>query len=266
MKIEWHTKANYSVEEWLEIFKQSEMWYVENGLQEEPRIPFELVCTEIMGMSNYDNYKDYYWGFAFLETISIISNTMFNEYLKDLDLKILKADGSLNEEFTSVYLAVCHMTPLNNNLNWGGSIRTAWFDFQEFTPINLHECGLILGDDQVFPLIKEENDCKVFFAALLKYYDNYLVEMGEERYKELQHMFNTRHPNDLDYSLFCTKEYAEKWFDLSNKEEQDYNGSTTVDFTASVDKLTEFCKDPNFKSALKETVSEKLMKAIEDRL
>lgn len=190
MSHDFETRANYTIEEWLAIFKESE--FPNHSTDEERISAFELIANEVLGMTNYANLPDNYWGFVFFETLRHLSRSGVDKLLDSHTFKIVKLDEFLKEEFTMMYLAMVHMEPFASCIEWGTSIRGAWIDYSNYNrqPITfkLDHCGLEFNEEQIFPTFKTQEELKVFFAALLIYYDNYLIEIGEDKYEQIKEM------------------------------------------------------------------------------
>ncbi len=63
------------------------------------------------------------------------------------------------------YLAICNMPFLANNIEWGTSIRGAWFNHS----ITIKSCGLYHDDEQIIDLDLEYEHVDQFFGALINF-------------------------------------------------------------------------------------------------
>lgn len=193
--------ADYTVDEWVAIFIASMATLEE--YKPIPQTPFEFVTHEVMNMSNYSNWPDQYFGFAFMETLRYVYTGWQHDEL-EYKPSFINVDEFLDDRFMIPYLTIVHMDPLQNYLNWGTSIRGAWIDYHDvfercqkgkFTILG---CGLVkeVNGDQINPILKTVTQHKTFFSALLRLFDEYVGLLGMDRYNQIRELFYTGNFNN----------------------------------------------------------------------
>lgn len=81
---------------------------------------FEFLAAEIFDFTTYDSEVDILWSKRMIEVLEAILNRKTFDYIQ-----------SSKENYYN-YLTMCNMPFLADKLEWGGSIRGAWFDCSEY--------------------------------------------------------------------------------------------------------------------------------------
>lgn len=119
-----------------------------------PDTRIEFLASEVFDFTTYDGGLDEYFG----------------GYAIDVIRAIRKADTftyQLVEQNYIWFIAMCNMPFFQNRLNWGTSIRGAWFDCVQ-PPIE--SCGLWMDGEQIEKLeFKSLDDWNAFIDALLAF-------------------------------------------------------------------------------------------------
>lgn len=105
-------KQNPTREVWLEIFKKKQMLTEDFG--HDANSCAEVICSSF-GITTYDSAVDALFSETIVQVLEVIRDKTTFEYIKEHD-KYLK------------YLVVVNYPMIHDILNWGGSIRGAWFD------------------------------------------------------------------------------------------------------------------------------------------
>lgn len=104
-----------------ESWKENERFQNVDEKYTSQEIRLMFLANGIIGLTTYDDELDIEFGKMILETMIQIKNKTTFEYIKD-------------QNNYRNYILSCNL--LNGWLDWGGSIRGAWFDYHEgkFTP------------------------------------------------------------------------------------------------------------------------------------
>lgn len=72
------------------------------------------------------------------------------------------------------YLIIVNMPFFQNKLEWGSSIRGAWWNLYGNKTFKLKSCGLFLDDEQVLELNLNESEWKKFIVSMIEFvgFDN----------------------------------------------------------------------------------------------
>lgn len=97
---------------------------------------YEWAAREIFGLTTYDGYLDELFVKKIIEVSKVILKRQTFEYIKD-------------ENNYITYIVVCQLFEHFNWIDWGTSIRGAWFDGQErhnekakaILDVNITACG-----------------------------------------------------------------------------------------------------------------------------
>lgn len=126
-------KNNYK-----EIFKNSLNDFIENHLdagydREDYTLlewKYAWLCDDAFGVSTYDTNLSVKWGKLIFDVMTAIRNHTTFDYIKD--------DANYEK-----YIAVCNLFNIHLLIDWGSSIRGAWFSFnkdnRDFCLVECHE-------------------------------------------------------------------------------------------------------------------------------
>ncbi len=110
------------------------------------------LCDYIFNLTTYDAGLSELLARRALEVCVAITNRTTFDYIKDPDLYIW-------------YVMMCNMPFFEKRLNWGTSIRGAWWDTSAPKASALDSCGLWLDGEQITDPIKFSTDQWVEFIA-----------------------------------------------------------------------------------------------------
>lgn len=134
--------------EWLEIECLSDVDFNTDYTKEQQR--FIFLNNVFLGIITYDNDLDIEFGKTFIDVISHIHYKTTSSYISnDTDYK--------------KYILSCHH--LKKAINWGSSIRSAWFDYSSGF-LDLQD-PLIINDDEIIkkvPISEEFIDWFIQFS------------------------------------------------------------------------------------------------------
>jgi hypothetical protein len=109
----------------------------------------EWLSDYVFDYTTYDSGMAELFAGKTVEVCRVIANRVNSDYIKD-------------DENYKWYLLVCNLPFLNRQLNWGTSIRGAWFDHK----VEVDCCGLWDGDEQLEKITFTEDEFKDFTKAL----------------------------------------------------------------------------------------------------
>lgn len=139
--------------DYLEILRNSHV--ISDSLNEsQPRSRLDYIGSEIFDFTTYDSEMSELFAAKALEVCAAVSAKATFKYIEDPD----------NYRW---YLLMCNMPFFANRLEWGGSIRGAWWYSRKY---ELPSCGIFIGDEQETDL--EFADCaewELFVAALIAF-------------------------------------------------------------------------------------------------
>lgn len=114
----------------------------------------EYLALHLFDFTTYDAKMDVVFGEKALEVFRAINERKTFEYISD-------------EERYRWYLIMCNMPFFTGRLEWGTSIRGAWWAYKQ-PP--LESCGLYLNGEQITKLtFKREHEWKAFADAVIEF-------------------------------------------------------------------------------------------------
>jgi hypothetical protein len=114
----------------------------------------EYLADNIFEFTTYDGEISELFASMAVEVCAAISNRTAFDYIKDPD----------NYRW---YLVMCNMPFFQGRLNWGTSIRGAWWDIEASTGIR--SCGLWEGDKQTTEITFNADEWKGFISAVVAF-------------------------------------------------------------------------------------------------
>lgn len=124
-----------------------------SGLQ--PRTRLAFLSQYVFSFTTYDDEKDDLFGRKAVEVCAAINDRKTFEYIKDAD------------NYTW-FLLMCNMPFFAERLEWGTSIRGAWWSAGE--DLELYSCGLWVGDEQLTELkFSNGDEWGLFIAAVIEF-------------------------------------------------------------------------------------------------
>ena len=119
-----------------------------------PESRFEFLAENIFNFTTYDSEMSDLFGRKAVEVCIAVNERTTFEYLK-------------SEEGYKWYLIMCNMPFFAGKLEWGTSIRGAWWDLQGSKTFELSSCGLWDGYEQILdPLKFNEEQWMLFVKAM----------------------------------------------------------------------------------------------------
>lgn len=113
----------------------------------------EYLSDYIFDFTTYDAEISELFAKKAIEVCEAINNRATFEYIKDLE----------NYKW---FLIMCNMPFFIKRLDWGTSIRGAWWE----KDIEINSCGLWLGDEQITESIKfTTKDWELFISAIVEF-------------------------------------------------------------------------------------------------
>ena len=126
-----------------------------NGCPPESRLAY--LSRSIYNFTTYDSAIDNLFAEKAVEVCAAINNGKTFEYIKDV-------------EQYKWYLLMCNMPFFADRLEWGGSIRGAWWAGRQGGPIEFQSCGLWIGDEQYSDELKfDADEWRLFIAAVIDF-------------------------------------------------------------------------------------------------
>ncbi|HCI0210638.1 TPA: hypothetical protein NN553_004502 [Pseudomonas aeruginosa] len=152
-------------EEWIKIFEESHK--VSDSFQCESRSRLAYIASAIFGIDTYDSNMDAFMAWRAIEVCQAISSRTTFDYIKDL-------------ESYRWYLIMCHFPFFADRIDWGSSIRGAWWSSYE--GIRFESCDLWLGDTQLCDeMVFDEEGWEDFISAVIEYGSKeYIVDIRAE--------------------------------------------------------------------------------------
>lgn len=121
-----------------------------------PESPLEYLGDHIFDFTTYDGEMSALFARKAVEVEDAITAGTTFDYIKDAE----------NYRW---YLLMCNTRFFAGRLEWGGSIRGAWWDHE----IRFQSCGLWLGDDQLADEMKfTQDEWKSFMRAVSDFANN----------------------------------------------------------------------------------------------
>ena len=116
----------------------------------------EFLAEDIFGFTTYENVVSSMMAQKALEVCRAISNKKTFDY-------ITSEDGNL------WYLVMVNMPFFENRLEWGTSIRGAWWDLGGNKEFIIESCGLFSRGEQILELKLNESEWTKFIEAMIKF-------------------------------------------------------------------------------------------------
>lgn len=114
----------------------------------------EYLSVNIFDFTTYDSEADILFARKAIEVCNAISNRQTFEYQQD------------NENYLW-YLIICNMPFFIDKLEWGTSIRGAWWGVSKWDEFEISSCGFYEGSEQILaPLKFNENQWNLFITAM----------------------------------------------------------------------------------------------------
>lgn len=120
--------------------------------QERPVSRLEYLADHIFDFTTYDGGVSEHFAQKAVEVCAAISDRRTHEYIKDL-------------EQYQWYLLMCNMPFFVDRLEWGTSIRGAWWSVPDGGQ-KLSSCGIWEGDEQVLDLTFDPPEWESFISAM----------------------------------------------------------------------------------------------------
>lgn len=119
-----------------------------------PGSRFEFLAESVFSFTTYDSGMSVLFGRKAVEVCTAINDRKTFDYQKD-------------EEGYKWYLIMCNMPFFVGKLEWGTSLRGAWWDLNGSKTFELSSCGLWENDEQILtPLEFNEEQWKDFVTAM----------------------------------------------------------------------------------------------------
>jgi len=136
--------------------------FLKNNLEQErtddkTMSPLEYLSNYVFDFTTYDSEKDELFALKALEVCFAITINQTFQYQED--------EGNY-----TWYLLMCNMPFFENKLEWGGSIRGAWWDLYGNNKFELSSCGFYEGDKQILtPLEFDEKQWSLFIGSMMDF-------------------------------------------------------------------------------------------------
>lgn len=117
----------------------------------------EYLSESIFNFTTYDSQIGELFAAKAVEVCAAINDETTFDYIKD-------------SESYKWYLIMCNMPFFKDKLEWGISVRGAWWDAQIGRQIEIDSCGLWEGDKQLTETLKfERGEWELFIAAVIEF-------------------------------------------------------------------------------------------------
>jgi len=116
----------------------------------------EFLAEDIFGFTTYENFVSSLMAKKSLEVCKAISERKTFDYIK-------------TEEGHLWYLIVVNMPFFQGKLEWGTSIRGAWWDLCGKDAFKLNSCGLFSGGEQLLEIELNEKQWMEFIHAMIEF-------------------------------------------------------------------------------------------------
>lgn len=155
--------------DYLQLLEHSfEMERADTGCGCPPETRLAYLSESIFDFTTYDSEKDEFFGRKAVEVCAAINDGTTFDYIKDA------------ENYTW-FLVMCNMPFFWPKLDWGTSIRGAWWGARPGKPIELCSCGLWTGNEQLIDALKFSTDeWKRFIAAVVEFAHGEMKPNGGE--------------------------------------------------------------------------------------
>lgn len=122
-----------------------------------PETRLAYLSESIFDFTTYDDEKDEFFGRKAVDVCAAINDGKTFDFIKDAD------------NYTW-FLVMCNMPFFSQRIEWGTSIRGAWWGARPGKPIELCSCGLWVGDEQLTDTLNFSSDeWKRFIAAVIEF-------------------------------------------------------------------------------------------------
>jgi len=121
-----------------------------------PLEKLEFLADDIFGFTTYESMVSSMLAQKALEVCKAISDKKTFDYIA-------------SEEGNLWYLVMVNMPFFENRLEWGTSIRGAWWDLWGDKEFVIESCGLFSGGEQVLELKLNESEWLKFIEAMIRF-------------------------------------------------------------------------------------------------
>lgn len=121
-----------------------------------PVTPADFLSESVFDFTTYDSDMGDLFGRKAAEVCRSISERKTFDYIAD----------PANYQW---FLLMCNMPFFNRRLNWGGSIRGAWWDVSKPNLQTLDSCGLWVGDEQLLKIEFSTEEWESFIQAVYEF-------------------------------------------------------------------------------------------------
>lgn len=122
-----------------------------------PESKFEYLGDYIFDFTTYDDEISSLFAQKAIEVCAAINNRTTFQYIED-------------KENYKWYLLMCNMPFFVNKLEWGTSIRGAWWGGRPGKQIEFTSCGLFMEDEQLTKKMKfTREEWEVFIKSLIEF-------------------------------------------------------------------------------------------------
>ena len=144
--------------DYLELLEHSfELERADTGCGCPPESRLAFLSESIFDFTTYDSEKDEFFGRKAVEVCTAINDGKTFDFIKDAD------------NYTW-FLVMCNMPFFSERLEWGTSIRGAWWAGRPGKQIEFDSCGLWIGDEQLIDTLKfSADEWKRFIAAVIEF-------------------------------------------------------------------------------------------------
>ncbi len=141
--------------DYLKLLQESHKETAEN--RDDPTLEkLEFLADDIFGFTTYDNVVSSMMAQKALEVCKAISEKKTFDYIA-------------SEEGNLWYLVMVNMPFFANRLEWGTSIRGAWWDLWGDKEFTIKSCGLFSNGEQILELNLNETEWPKFIEAMIKF-------------------------------------------------------------------------------------------------
>jgi len=120
---------------------------------------FEYLSENIFNFTTYDGDVSHLFGKKALEVCQAINDKNTFEYQKD-------------PENYRWYLLMVNMPFFENRLEWGCSIRGAWWNIHGSLVFEISSCGLYVDDEQLLDITFNAEQWDLFIKAMVEFATN----------------------------------------------------------------------------------------------
>lgn len=136
--------------------------------QESPAVSrLEYLSENIFQFFTYDSSTNELFAKKAIEVCQAITNRKTFEYIEDRQQYLW-------------YLMLCHVPFFAKRINWGSSIRGAWWDFDSSDKMKLEECHFCVDQKEIKnPLIFTRQEWTDFMNALYCFAESEMSKLSE---------------------------------------------------------------------------------------